>query len=298
MGSSGLSQVSIVIPARNAAGTLDEQLAAVVAQLEAAGERSEVGVVDNDSDDDTADVVRSWSARVPFVRLVYCGTEGVNAARNAGVEATTSERVLLCDADDIVAEGWVDAMRHALDARGVVGGRLDVTRLNSDFVLRVRNFSGRDRGRLPSLYGYSYVFGSNMGFRRQVYDTIGGFDESMRVGGADEIDFCWRAQAAGFSIARVPDAVVYYRLRHDLAGTLRQSYRYAAGSSTLYRKHVKTGLLQPQTARQRLSMLRKYGHQLVTTGDLRDRAARWRYARRVAWIAGALASAPRTGALV
>jgi glycosyltransferase involved in cell wall biosynthesis len=254
-------QVSVVIPARNAAATLDEQLAALVPQLADPSSRvsGEVVVVDNNSDDDTATVAGRWSARFPCVRVVHCATPGVNAARNAGTVATIAERVLLCDADDIVADGWVQAMRDGLDHRGVVGGRLDATRLNSDFILRVRGFSSRNRDALPSLYGRRYALGSNMGFRRQVFDTIGGFDESLRAGGADEIDFCWRAQAAGFSIGRVPDALVYYRLRDDFGSTMRQSYRYAAGSATLYKKHVATGLLEPQTTRQHLSMLKKYG---------------------------------------
>ena len=98
--------LSVVIPARNEAATIVEQLDALAAQ-EWSGSW-EVVVVDNGSTDATPDVVTAYGAREPRVRLVQAlERAGLNYARNVGIEATHGRAFALCDADDLVAPGWV-----------------------------------------------------------------------------------------------------------------------------------------------------------------------------------------------
>ncbi len=74
----------------------------------------------------------------------------------------------------------------------------------------------------------------NFAFRREVFDTIGEFDEEFAYG--SDADFSWRLTDAGYRIRSVPDAVI----RHDW-GTrrrqLRRSYVYGKARIRLYRKH-------------------------------------------------------------
>ena len=51
---------------------------------------------------------------------------------------------------------------------------------------------------------------ANLGFRRELFDAIGGFDNSLRR--ASDVDFAWRAALAGARLEAVPEAVVAYRL--------------------------------------------------------------------------------------
>ena len=46
--------------------------------------------------------------------------------------------------------------------------------------------------------------------RRDVWDKLGGFDPSLRLF-RDDVDFCWRAQAAGYRVQVVTSAVLYHR---------------------------------------------------------------------------------------
>ncbi len=68
------------------------------------------------------------------------------------------------------------------------------------------------------------VGSAGMLVRRDVWDRLGGFDPALRLF-RDDVDFCWRAQAAGFRVRVVPDAVLYHR---ELAARRR---RPAAGGS-------------------------------------------------------------------
>jgi len=54
------------------------------------------------------------------------------------------------------------------------------------------------------------VSSAGMLIRRDVWDQLGGFDPSLPLM-RDDIDFCWRAHAAGYDIRVVTDAVVYHR---------------------------------------------------------------------------------------
>ena len=77
----------------------------------------------------------------------------------------------------------------------------------------------RDRRYLP------YAVGANLGVRKEVWAKLGGFDNSY-IGGHEEVDFCWRAQRAGYRLAYAPDAIMHYRLRDTLKGAVKQRYNY------------------------------------------------------------------------
>jgi len=241
--------VSIVIPARNAAGTLPVQLGALARQ-DYPG-TWEIVVADNGSTDATPRIIREWQDRLPQLRRVSVPEVGLDRARNGGIAAASGDRVLCCDADDEVSPAWITALDRALRTADVAGGPLEYDRLNPPAVPRPRPADHATTA-LPSVFGRPYGVGANLGFRRSVFDTIGGFDEDMVAGGADDVDFCWRAADAGFSLAFAPDAVVHYRLRSSLRARARQQYGYARGEANLYAKHQALGSLPRRDLRRQL----------------------------------------------
>jgi GT2 family glycosyltransferase len=222
---------SVVVPAFNAAATLGRQLEALAAQQTTAP--FEVLVVDNASTDSTAAVAASYADRVPALRVVAAhDAAGVAYARNAGARAARGSLVLFCDADDEVRPGWVEALVQALAQADLVGGSVDVTRIN-DAATVAGVYTPRP-DRLPSAMGYlPYAIGANLGVRRATWESLGGFDETY-VGGHEEVDFAWRVQEAGGSLAFVPEAVVDYRLRANLRAAMRQQFWYGSSYAQLY----------------------------------------------------------------
>lgn len=226
-----MSTISVVVPARNAATTLETQLRALADDPTAAG--AEVVVVDNGSTDDTRAVAERCLAVLPGLRIVSAtGGTGVAYARNAGTAVARGDLVLYCDSDDAVRPGWVGAMAAGLRDAALVGGVLDVDRLNDERALALS--WPPDRTALARCMRYlPYGVGACLGVRREVWSALGGFDETY-VGGHEEVDFAWRAQHAGHHLAFAPEAIVDYRLRASLVGVMRQRFGYGRSYAQLY----------------------------------------------------------------
>lgn len=227
-----MPDVSVVIPAHNGVPMLGEQLDALLRQTYDG--TLEVVVADNLSTDGTADFARQWCNRLDVRVVAATGGKGVNHARDAGVRAAGADRVLICDADDVVCDEWVQRMVVGLDRDDHVGGPLRLHRLNhADVVAWYPKDSQDALAQGPGLL--PYAVGANCGFRREVFDAIGGYDTTLAEGG-DDVDFSWRAQHAGFTVGFVPGAWIDYRLRHDLRGLYRQMRGRGRGVATLCRK--------------------------------------------------------------
>jgi glycosyltransferase involved in cell wall biosynthesis len=287
-------RLTVIVPARNAASTIGIQLASLAEQDYP--QPWEVVVVDNASHDDTAAIVHSWFGRLANLRLVECATAGVNRARNAGVRAARGDLVLVCDADDAVTPGWVSGMASGLESFDIVGGLLDYVRFNPPEVR-----AGRERLASTELpiapNGRRYAVGANIAFRRVVHEAIDGFDESFRIG-SDEIDFCLRAQYAGFTLGLVPDAVIHYRLRSRMREVYRQNYAYATGFAHLHRKHIDLGRLPAPGRLHQAKVVVEHCRIAAAVWRVVDPAQRARYARDAAWCAGSLAGLLRYRILV
>jgi glycosyltransferase involved in cell wall biosynthesis len=279
--------VSVVIPAFNAESTIGEQLEALAQQD---FERDwEIVVVDNASTDGTPQILEHWCGRLPNLRIVDEPERGVNRARNAGVEAAQADRVLLCDADDVVDISWVRALDAALDEFDVAAGRLEYSKLNSQEVEARSSYRPLSTG-LATLWNRRWGMTCNLGFRRRVFDAIDGFDPSFERGGSDDVDFCFRAGSAGFSLGFAPDALVHYRRRVEYKQHARQMFHYAKGSEHLYRKYRELGELDdfPPRTRLNLSLVRAV-HLIRSAPKVRTRTGREIYAARAAQFAGGLA---------
>ncbi len=246
--------ISVVIPARDASGVIEGQLAALAVQVVA--EPWEVIVADNGSTDATVAVVEAWTDRLP-VRVVDASwSPGVNFARNAGARAALGDRVLFCDADDEVETGWVTALAAALRDHDGVGGRIDRRRFTD--VSRQRDGLVVSAGLTPWPGYLSFVTGANCGFRAAVLVALGGFDEEFS-GGGDDVEVSWRLQLAGYGLGFVPEAVVHYRERTHGRGVAKQFYHYGLQDPHLHRSFASQGM--PRSGI--VDGLRSWGHLLV-----------------------------------
>ncbi|MEX1024866.1 MAG: glycosyltransferase [Planctomycetota bacterium] len=216
--------LGVVIPARNAASTLAAQLDALLENRYSG--TWEIIVADNGSTDGTAAVLATYaSCSAPTVRRIDASAErGVNAARNAGVRATHARKILICDADDVAAPGYVQALSDALDVADGAAGVMDFGRLNAHLAGKVPASGLVREGTTP------VPIGACCAWRRSVWERLGGFDESW-VQGCDDIQFALEAHRAGCVAIAVPTAVMHKRERHG---------------RELFRQYVKYGLARPR----------------------------------------------------
>jgi glycosyltransferase involved in cell wall biosynthesis len=224
---------SVVIPTYDAEATLGAQLDALARQR--FDGTFEVVVADNGSTDGSAALARSYVDRLPLLRVVDASrAQGVSVARNEGVRAARTDLLLVCDADDVVEDGWVAAIVAALTEHDFVGGVLHGFGEPGAAALTVPFAEGMDA--LPTAFGRRpYAVGANMGFRRWVFEVVGGFDETFPAG-AEEVDFAWRAADHGAVPQLVPDAVVHYRARVGFRRLAQQRYQSGLGTAHLIAK--------------------------------------------------------------
>jgi len=273
--------ISIIIPAFNAASTIEAQLEALSRQHHTVD--CEIVVADNGSTDDTRARVARWSERLPLRVADASARPGPAAARNLGVEASTGDLLLFVDADDVVLPGWLAAWAEHDGSIDAGGGP-------------VVFFSGDDppddpRGvasGLPVHMGYlPYALGANLGVRRACFETVGGFPEERDT--AEDVVLSWRLQRAGVSLRYVPSAVVAKRRAPTSRDTVRQYYRYGRSDPYLYREFRTAGLAHAPVG----ATLKSYLGIVARLPLLFDDAQRSRWSAQAGRRAGRLAGSVR-----
>ncbi len=274
--------ISIVIPVRNGAEIIGEQLVALAAQ-EHAGEW-EVVVADNGSTDSTRAVVEGLRSRLPALQIVDASQRrGPAHARNTGAAAARGEIVAFVDADDRVEPGWLAAMDRAMadDSVGAAGGAL-IREIAGNPVGSENRALGDDLGQWSGFL--PYAGSGNLAVRRSLFEELHGFDEDYLAD--EDVDFSWRLQLAGHRLVFAPGAVLTYRERSDIRGLFRQYYRYAHEHPRLYRRFRSEGMSRhgpKQVLKSWVSLCLRFVPSMTTYENRR------RWVRRFANVSGSLA---------
>jgi GT2 family glycosyltransferase len=214
--------VSVIVISHNTRAHLERCLTEL-------GERDEVIVVDTASTDGSRELVRD---RFPNVQLLASPhNRGYGAAANDGMAAASADLFLVLNADAWPVQDAVDGLAEFAGGEpraGVVGPRL----LNPDGSLQpsVRGFptlwrlmteylflrwlAPRSRA-LNAFYGSGFdhrsqrdaefLVGAALLVRRALVAEIGPFDTSFFMFN-EEVDFCYRARAAGWRVVFWPGA--------------------------------------------------------------------------------------------
>jgi GT2 family glycosyltransferase len=170
----------------------------------------ELLVVDDGSGDGTPELL----ARKDIPSLRLDPARGLNAARNAGVEATSGELVAFVDDDVHAPRGWLGAFVEGAERHPeaeALGGPI-----RARFEGPAPRGCGRDDPPLTTLdlgpedRPCELVWGANMLVRRSAFERLGSFDEEI-AGGGDEEEWLERLRAAGGSIHYVAAAGLDHR---------------------------------------------------------------------------------------
>lgn len=165
--------LSVVVP------TLDsrDQLAGCLSALSTHAPEVDVIVVNGPSTDGTSGFVRSE----PVVdRLVEVAERNLNSARNAGINAASTDRIAFLGQDSEIGGSWLPTVADALaDGLGVVTG--PVGHDGTEPVVE-----GPER-RSISRRRVTYFDGGNVAFLSSVLDAVDGFDEHLETGGARDL---------------------------------------------------------------------------------------------------------------
>jgi len=193
--------VSVVIPTFERRSALPRALASVLGQTRVAGE---ITVVDDGSTDGTAEMV---AAEHPDIRLIVQDNQGVSAARNRGIEASTGEWIALLDSDD----EWVpEKLERQLSA---LAAHPDERVCHTDeiWIRHHRRVNPRRRhakfgGRIfPYCLPLCAMSPSSILIHRSVLDDVGLFDEELPA--CEDYDM-WLRICARYSVLYLDEPLV------------------------------------------------------------------------------------------
>jgi glycosyltransferase involved in cell wall biosynthesis len=270
--------VSVIVACYNEQDTLGDLLTSLTEQTWSGP--WEVIVADNGSTDDSVQVAREYETRLP-IKLVDAGqAAGQTYASNRGVEASSGAVLLFCNADDVMAPGYVEAMVEALRDHPFVGGQERHDKINARWLQARRRVQNKTEGLIRSDH-LPFVAGCTIGLRRTAFERVGGFDES--VSNCNDMDLSWRLADEGIHPIHVPEAEFYYRARPTLWSNVTQEYRVARGYASVHRRH---GHAHPAAGRPWRYLLRE-GVSLLREGlRVRNWGDALLLGRRLAWTVG------------
>lgn len=196
--------VSVIIPAFNAERYIAETLEHVLRQTLP---DVEVIVVDDGSRDGTAAVV----ARYPSVRYIAKPNGGVSSARNRGVAEAQGEWVAFVDSDDLWHPRMLELMlslvqRYPDAAMGLSAstGLTDYAGLSAPVPFKDGLPPHRLMTDFREVFRFPYLGMSSVFMRRERFQSIGGFDETL---------------------PRAEDVDMYLRLLYGSAGYVRLDFQ-------------------------------------------------------------------------
>lgn len=202
--------VSVIVPVRNAAAHLAAALASVQSQQPAP---AEVIVIDGGSSDDSVAIARAHGTRV-----IAQDGRGLAAARNQAIRESQQPSIAFCDGDDRWAPGALARRMEVLAANHqawVVIGRVMREQLaNTEATAAQLEQVGRT---VPGFTPGAMVA------RRRVFEEIGFFDESLKIG--TDSDWFIRLQESPQPAIQIDDVVLYKGARGTSLSSDVEAYR-------------------------------------------------------------------------
>lgn len=218
--------VSLVTPCHNTGPVMIETAACVQAQTVPAWEWI---LVDDGSDDPGTlatldEIERLADPRISVVRLPV--NQGVSAARNTGIHRSNARFVAFLDSDDLIEAEALEIWLAHLE------GNPKASFVNSWVVgFGAEQYLWQQGFERPHEFLHQNLANPTGLYRRELFETIGGFDEKIRDG-LEDWEFWWRCLDRNQWGLTVRDFLIWYRRRECHgdkwrnwdAGEMRQSF--------------------------------------------------------------------------
>lgn len=204
-------QISVIIPAYNCEKTIGKCLDSLSSQDYPS---FEIIVIDDGSTDNTARICRSYT----HVKLIQTLNGGPSRARNIGVQKAKGEILAFTDGDCILHHQWLRELVKGFTTNTVagVGGNqispVDETNfgkyVQETFV--ILGFATSYMRSHTTMSEIRHNPSCNSSYRRDCFEEVGGFDESLWPG--EDVDLDHRLHQLGYTLIRNPQAIVsHYR---------------------------------------------------------------------------------------
>lgn len=204
------SRISVVIPSYKEAAYIEKTLKALRGQ---SYRDIEIIVVDSDPGEETRDIARGYADKV-----IHLSERGVSKARNLGARNASGGIILFMDADTIIFDGSLQEIARIFEG-GDVASVCGFVEVESSFLNRLIFRITAESGWLLAMLGIPLFYGFCVAYRRDVFERIGGFNESLVT--CEDLDVSMRAAKAGRCVFSRKVRVVTSARRLEKGGTVR-----------------------------------------------------------------------------
>jgi glycosyltransferase involved in cell wall biosynthesis len=225
-----MSKVTVIVPTKDSARTLDACLSSIRAQTHA---HVQLIVVDNFSSDDTQSIARRYADEV-----VVAGPER-SAQRNDGARRAVGEYVAFIDSDMTLSPRVLEACAAAIEAdRDVRGVVIPEESFGEGFWARCKALERRFYAGVPWMEAARF-------FRRDELLAEGGYDETLVSG--EDWDLSQRMAKKG-RLVRAAEAIRHDEGRLTLTGLLRKKRYYSTHFARYEEKEKNDAVRARQTS--------------------------------------------------
>jgi glycosyltransferase involved in cell wall biosynthesis len=252
-----MTVATVIVPVRNGSTQVRELLELLDRQTVGRND-FEVVIADDGSTDD---LLQQLEGR-PGVIVSAAPPAHTYVARNRGARVATGEALVFCDADCRPEPTWLENGLRALAAADVVGGKINWLpgeRRSIWMLLGIDQFIDQE-----TAIATGAGLGGNLFVRRELFERLGGFDESVSSSG--DYEFVARCARSRARIVFAADAVVWhptYEGREFLRKYVRVNARYALREGRAGRRPDALKLRNWVPVIQTLRARRRFGRSLL-----------------------------------
>jgi glycosyltransferase involved in cell wall biosynthesis len=204
-------KVSVTMPVLNGERYIAEAIESIAAQ---SYRNVELVVVDDGSTDGTRDVVERFRGRLDIRYVHHARPLGIAPSMNDGVRNSSGDLIAFLDHDDAWMPDFLETQVSYLEQHpdvGMVHSDFRTTDVNGSVIedsVALRRNRKRPSGHVfPQLFMDSFIVGNSVLIRRECFERLGMFDESLRWG-----DYhMWMRIARHYKVDYVPKVLTSYR---------------------------------------------------------------------------------------
>ncbi len=233
-------KVSVIVPTYNRAGMVTETIDSILAQT---FDDFELIVVDNESTDNTEEVIKSYTDnRVKYYKNQNNGVVAVN--RNYGISKAQGQYIAFCDDDDL----WLPEKLEKQMLEFEKDNQIGLVCTNAIVFSEDGEHGERIKARLKdshftfeSLLRGNAIISSSVLVRKLVIDDVGMIDESPEIFRAEDYAF-WLSIAKKYRIKYIDLPLIKYRI-HTGAYSSKAFSQVAELVKAVYKKLLNKGII-------------------------------------------------------
>lgn len=241
--------VSVLVPAHNEALVLKRTVQALL-NFDYPRDRYEIIVVNDNSTDDTEEIISQLAASHPNNRLICVSTDkvvggtGKSNALNIGFSVACGSVIAIYDADNTPEPPALRLLVENLvadDKLGAVIGKFRTRNRNASILSRFVNIETLSHQCMNQAGRYFFfklctIPGTNYVIRRSIIEAVGGWDVKAL---SEDTEISFRIYRMGYRIKLLPQAVTWEQEPHLLPVWFKQRVRWAKGNIYVMVKNFK-----------------------------------------------------------